>query len=109
MTYGMARTEAEAAVMAQSARKFHQTNESLQSMLTSLMSELEVLQSAWQGQGARSFQQVKAQWMRDQKAMANALAETAEAIRVSGTSYTASDSESASRVSRTSHSINLPL
>ena len=109
VTYGMAQTEAEAEVMAKTAAKFEEVNNSLQSMLTSLMSQLEVLHTAWQGQGARSFHHVKNQWVGDQKAMARALSETASAIRVSGTSYTASDSESAGRVSRTSHSINLPL
>lgn len=105
----MAQTQAEAVVMEQTAAKFEQVNDSLQSMLSSLMSELEVLQTAWQGLGARSFQQVKSQWMTDQKTMSRALAETATAIRVSGADYTATDAESAGRVSRTAHSIQLPL
>jgi WXG100 family type VII secretion target len=105
----MAQTKAEAAVMEQTAAKFEQVNDSLQSMLKGLMSELEGLQTAWQGLGAKSFHQVKAQWMADQKVMSVALAETAKAIRASGSGYTATDSESASRVSRTGRSIDLPL
>lgn len=109
VTYGMAQTKAEAAVMEQTAAKFEQVNDSLQSMLKGLMSELEGLQTAWQGLGAKSFHQVKAQWMADQKVMSVALAETAKAIRASGSGYSATDSESASRVSRTGRSIDLPL
>lgn len=95
--------------MEQTAAKFEQVNESLQGMLSGLMSELEVLQSAWQGQGGRSFEQVKVQWAQDQKALSTALAETATAIRTSGVNYTASDSDASARVASTNHGIQLPL
>jgi WXG100 family type VII secretion target len=95
--------------MEATAAKFEGVNDSLQSMLSTLMSELSVLQTAWQGQGGRSFEQVKQAWERDQKAIQQALLETATAIRTSGQQYTASDDEAASRVSASNRGINLPL
>ena len=109
MTSGVSQTQSEAAVMAQTAAKFEQVNQSLQQMLSTLMSELEVLQSAWRGAGGRSFEQVKQQWSTDQTALGRALAETASAIRTAGTNYSASDSDAASRVARSNTGMTLPL
>lgn len=110
MTSGVSQTQAEAAVMQQTAARFEQVDEALQSMLTNLMTELEVLQQAWRGSGGRSFEQVKQQWSQDQAAIQRALRETAGAIRTAGQQYTASDSEAASRVAHTSRGgIQLPL
>jgi WXG100 family type VII secretion target len=105
----VAQTQAEAAVMQQTATKFEQVDQSLQSMLSSLMSELEVLQQAWQGAGGRSFEQVKQQWAQDQASMHRALRETASAIRTSGQQYDASDTDAAGRVGTTNRGIQLPL
>jgi WXG100 family type VII secretion target len=102
-------TQAEAAVMEQTAAKFEQVDQTLQSMLTSLMSELAGLQQAWQGAGGRSFEQVKQQWAQDQTAMHRALRETAGAIRTSGRQYDVSDTEAASRVATANRGIQLPL
>lgn len=109
MTSGVSQTQAEAAVMQQSAAKFEQVDQSLQSMLSSLMGELEALQTAWRGAGGRSFEQVKQQWSQDQAAMQRALRETATAIRTAGQQYDASDSEASSRVAATNRGIQLPL
>lgn len=110
MTSGVSQTQAEAAVMQQTAQKFEQVDQSLQSMLTSLMSELEVLQTAWKGAGGRSFEQVKQQWRQDQETIHRALRETATAIRTSGTQYDASDTEASSRMSATNTGgLSLPL
>lgn len=95
--------------MEATASKFEGVNDSLQSMLNVLMSELSVLQSAWTGAGGRSFEQVKQAWERDQKAIQQNLLETATAIRTSGQQYTASDDEAASRVSASNRGLNLPL
>ena len=95
--------------MEATASKFEAVNDSLQSMLSRLMSELEVLQTAWKGAGGRSFEQVKQQWATDQQAIQRALTETAAAIRSSGQNYSVSDSEAASRVAATNRGINLPL
>ncbi|MDG4821591.1 WXG100 family type VII secretion target [Asanoa sp. WMMD1127] len=105
----MSQTQAQAAVMQQTAARFEQVDQSLQSMLTSLMAELAVLQTAWRGAGGRSFEQVKQQWSQDQGAMQRALRETAGAIRSAGTQYEATDTEAASRIATTSRGIQLPL
>ncbi|ROT33954.1 WXG100 family type VII secretion target [Micromonospora sp. HM5-17] len=105
----MSRTQAEAAVMQQTATKFEQVDQGLQSMLSSLMNELEVLRSAWQGAGGRSFEQVKQQWAQSQEKMHQALRETASAIRTAGQQYDASDTEASSRMAATNQHINLPL
>ncbi|MBY8871881.1 WXG100 family type VII secretion target [Micromonospora sp. PLK6-60] len=106
----MAETQAEAVVMQQTAAKFEQVDQSLQSMLSSLMAELEVLQQAWRGAGGRSFEQVKQQWSQDQAALHRALRETATAIRTAGRQYDVSDSEASGRVAATNRGgIQLPL
>jgi WXG100 family type VII secretion target len=104
----VSQTQAEAAVMESTAAKFEQVNDSLQSMLKSLMSELEVLQTAWAGRGGTAFTEVKQQWAQDQAAMSAALADTATAIRSSGASYTNTDSEAAGRMTATG-GMTLPL
>ncbi|GIJ26501.1 hypothetical protein Vqi01_16630 [Micromonospora qiuiae] len=106
----MSQTQTEAAVMQQTAVKFEQVDQSLQSMLSGLMAQLEVLQQAWRGAGGRSFEQVKQQWAQDQASLQQALRETAGAIRTAGVHYDASDAEAASRVSATNRGgIQLPL
>jgi WXG100 family type VII secretion target len=106
----VSQTKAEAAVMQQTAAKFEQVDQSLQSMLTGLLAELEVLQQAWRGAGGRSFEQVKQQWSQDQAALHRALRETAGAIRTAGRQYDVSDDEVSSRVAGTNRGgIQLPL
>jgi len=95
--------------MQQTAARFEQVDQSLQSMLTSLLAELAVLQTAWRGAGGRSFEQVKQQWSQDQAAMRRALSETAGAIRTAGRQYEAADSDAASRIATTNRGIQLPL
>lgn len=109
MTSGVSQTQAEAAVMQQTAAKFEQVDQSLQTMLSGLMAELEVLQQAWRGAGGRSFEQVKQQWAEDQAALQRALRETASAIRTAGAQYDVSDTEAATRVAGTHRGIQLPL
>ena len=105
----MAQTRAEAAVMANTAAKFEQVNTGLQGMLSTLMSELSMLNGAWKGLGAAAFEQVKTQYEADLKRLNNALAETAGAIRSSGAAYEVADAEAASRVTRTGGTFTLPL
>jgi WXG100 family type VII secretion target len=109
VTSGVAQTQAEAAVMESTATKFESANSSLQSTLTKLMDRLTSLQTAWQGAGGKAFEQVKLQYEADQKALSNALTETASAIRTSGTAYTTSDTEAASRVVKSNSGLSLPL
>jgi WXG100 family type VII secretion target len=100
VTSGVAETQAESAVMASTAAKFDTVNQSLTSMLNNLMSQLSVLQSAWKGLAAGEFEKVKSQYQKDLSDLNRALADTAEAIRSSGTSYDTTDSTAASRVGK---------
>jgi WXG100 family type VII secretion target len=109
VTSGVAQTQTETAVMAQTAAKFDQVNQSLQSMLGTLMSELSSLSGTWKGVGAAAFEQVKQQYEADLKSLNQALAETAESIRQSGVGYHSTDTEAASRVSSTGGHFSLPL
>ena len=109
MTSGVAGTQAQAAVMASTAAKFDHVNDSLQSMLSTLMSELSALSGAWKGLGANAFEQVKIQYAADLKSLNQALEETAKSIRASGVGYETTDTEAASRVANTGGNFQLPL
>jgi WXG100 family type VII secretion target len=109
VTSGVAQTQAESAVMASTAAKFNQVNDSLQSMLSTLMSELSTLSTTWKGLGATAFEQVKQQYAADLKSLNQALSETAHSIRQSGAGYDATDSEAANRVASTGGNFQLPL
>jgi WXG100 family type VII secretion target len=109
VTSGVSQTQAESAVMAQTAGKFESVNSSLQSMLNTLMSELSVLQTAWVGRGANTFEQVRAQYQQDLTSLNKALLETAEAIRSAGVGYDSSDSGAVDRLSKSGGSYTLPL
>ncbi len=95
--------------MAGTAVKFDQVNDQLQTMLSTLMNELSALSGTWKGLGAAAFEQVKVQYAQDLKSLNSALAQTADSIKQSGTSYDATDTEAASRVSGTGGTFSLPL
>ncbi|MCM4079361.1 WXG100 family type VII secretion target [Actinoplanes sp. TRM88002] len=95
--------------MADTAVKFDQVNEQLQTMLSTLMNELSTLSSTWKGLGAAAFEQVKVQYAQDLKSLNSALAQTAESIKQSGTGYDTTDTEAASRVANTGGNFQLPL
>jgi WXG100 family type VII secretion target len=86
--------------MASTATKFDNVNTGLQSMLKTLMSELSTLSGSWKGLGAMEFEKVKHQYQSDLQALNRALSDTAEAIRTSGRSYDASDTNAATRVTK---------
>jgi ESAT-6 family protein len=109
VTSGVAQTSAESAVMASTAKKFEQVNGSLQSMLNNLMSELSALSGAWKGHGAVEFEKVKQRYAKDLAELNRALGDTATAVRSSGRSYDASDSDAAARVTKSGGSYTLPL
>jgi ESAT-6 family protein len=110
VTYRVSATEAQAAVMEQVAGRFEHTNSALQSMLSSLMGQLEPLQSRFVGAGGSSFTQVKQAWNEDMQKINRALSETATAIRESGRNYTTSDDAAQQRVAATNRGgVNLPL
>jgi WXG100 family type VII secretion target len=109
VTSGVSQTKAESPVMAKTAADFDTVNGSLTSMLNKLMSDLSILRAAWKGMAAGEFEKVKTQYAKDLSDLNRALAETAEAIRTSGASYDASDSEAAARVTKSGGSFTLPL
>ena len=100
MTSGVSQTQAKSADMAKAAAQFEEVNNSLTRMLTKLMHELSVLQTAWVGSGGTAFENVKNQYQRDLAQLNKALADTAEAIRTSGVSYDHTDSSAASAVAK---------
>jgi WXG100 family type VII secretion target len=96
--------------MQQIAGKFENVNGDLQGMLKTLINELEALQGAWIGAGARSFQSVKSQYADDQNKLQQALLATADAIRQSGRGYASSDEEASGRMnSINTGGVSLPL
>jgi WXG100 family type VII secretion target len=105
----VAQTQTESAVMASTAAKFDNVNHSLQSMLSTLMSELSTLNGSWKGQGAVAFEQVRQQYAADLKKLNDALSMTAESIRKSGVHYETTDTDAASRVASTGGNFQLPL
>jgi WXG100 family type VII secretion target len=105
----MSETEAQSAMMEQTAGKFESTNGDLQSMLRNLLNQLEALQGAWAGRGAQSFHTVKQRWADDQGKLQQALLETASAIRSSGQNYDRTDTEASSRMNSISGGPSLPL
>lgn len=106
----MSETSSEAAIMAQTATKFDSANDALQTMLSRLLSELEVLQTSWVGRAGSSFEQVKIAWSQDQKTLHQALSETSSAIKTAGQEYTRADEDQASKVaSKNTGGISLNL
>lgn len=109
VTYRVTTTQAQAAEMERVATKFEGANSSIQSMLSGLMSQLEVLQTQWVGAGGMSFQQVKTEWNDNMQKINRALSETATAVRTSGQQYTSTDEAAQQKVAATNRGVNLPL
>ncbi|MFV2019169.1 WXG100 family type VII secretion target [Micromonospora sp. LOL_023] len=105
----MSQTQAEAAVMRQTAGRFEQVDAELDTMLRGLLHRLEAVQGAWRGAGGRSFEQVKTAWAQDQAALQAALRETAAAVRSAGVHYQSADLAAADRVAGAGRRIELPL
>lgn len=95
--------------MDSTASKFLSTQESLNSMLSRLLNELEILQTHWRGRAGRSFTSVKEAYQANQNKLSAALGETATAIRTSGTTYTSTDDEASTKVGGINTSVSLPL
>jgi WXG100 family type VII secretion target len=104
----MTTTEAQAAVMIQTAARFDQTRESLDSTLSRLMIELDGLRTQWQGAGGRSFDAVRVRWADDLAKLTTALGVTADSIRRAASHYDTTDSQAATRFTA-SGPLTLPL
>ena len=105
----MAQTQANADLMATTAGRFESVNSSLTAMLSDLMNDLSMLQSAWKGMAAGEFERVRTQYAKDLRDLNRALLDTSESIRASGAGYSASDSAAASRVTKSAGAFKLPL
>ncbi|MFG2038957.1 WXG100 family type VII secretion target [Dactylosporangium sp. NPDC048998] len=93
-------TQAQQAELNAAAQRFEQVNGELQSMLNTLMRELEVTRGGWQGAGGRSFEAVKAAFKNDQDVLNRSLLDTAEGLRTAGQNYDSTDTEAASTMRR---------
>lgn len=93
-------TQAQQAELNSAAQRFEQVNGELQGMLSTLMRELEITRSGWQGAGGRTFETVKQAWNADQEALHRNLLETAEGLKTAGQNYMASDAEADARFKR---------
>jgi WXG100 family type VII secretion target len=110
VTSGVSQTQAETTKMAKTAEQFDTANSALTSTLNGLMADLAMLSSTWKGLAAGEFDKVKTQYAKDLGDLNRALADTAESIRVSGAGYDVSDSEAATRVTKSGGGgITLPL
>jgi WXG100 family type VII secretion target len=110
VTSGVSQTQASSSDMAKAAAEFDRVNGEIDVMLRKLMGELEILNSSWRGLAGTKFTEVKLQYERDLTTINQALAATAESIRVSGLDYTATDTDAAARVTQSGGGgINLPL
>jgi len=110
VTSGVSQTQAETIKMAKTAAQFDTANSTLTSTLNTLMNDLSVLSTSWKGMAAGEFEKVKTRYAQDLRDLNQALADTAESIRASGVGYDASDSEAASRVTKSGGGgITLPL
>jgi WXG100 family type VII secretion target len=93
-------TQAQEAELNAAAQRFEQVNGELQSMLNTLMRELEVTRAGWQGAGGRTFEQVKLAFKTDQDVLNRNLLETSEGLRTAGRNYNATDIEAAGTMRR---------
>ena len=91
-------TQAQRHELESAARRFEQVNGELQTMLNTLMRELEDMKHKWQGAGGRSFESVKQAWSTDQANLNKNLLETAAGLNSAGQNYAVSDTEASQRL-----------
>jgi ESAT-6 family protein len=77
--------------MQQASQHVRDVNGQIQGQLSSLMSRLEPLSSAWKGSSAVSFQALHQRWNDNAAKLNNALADISDAIATSQTTYRTSD------------------
>ncbi|MBT8227652.1 MAG: WXG100 family type VII secretion target [Dactylosporangium sp.] len=106
----MSETRVSVQVQTQTAEKFDQARQELESMLKRLLMDLEGLQTSWQGAGGRSFAETKRRWAEDQSALLNMLNQTAQQIRQSGKLYASAEAEAVTKMAAPrSTGLSLPL
>jgi WXG100 family type VII secretion target len=102
-------TRAAAGALEHGAKQFDGSNDSLQTTLTQLMNELSALSSGWGGRGFVAFESTKEEYAANLRNLNRLLRETAESIRASGSHYTVTDDDAASRVTGAGGNYSLPL
>jgi WXG100 family type VII secretion target len=90
----------ETAVMAQTAQHVNDVADQLTTMLSTLMTNLDPLLTAWQGAGGSAFQGVRERFNTDMARLNAALRTIAGAVGSSGTHYGASDEQTQAEVTR---------
>jgi len=85
-----------------------QVNSEIQTALSSLMSRLEPLASAWLGGAATSFQQVKTNWNANARQLNDALRGIAELLGQARVTYSTTDEQEQSSFNRLNQPIQTP-
>ena len=84
--------------MAAVSQKFGNSASDLDQTLRSLMNELQITQTAWQGRSGRSFGEVKATFEANMNSLVRALTDTSAAIKKASVTLSATDDDVASSV-----------
>ncbi len=89
----MSQMQSDTGIMQKTSQDVDGVADRLTSQLNGLMSQLAPLESAWQGAGAGSFQQVRQRFDQDMAKLNVALRAVAEAVGSAGKDYDVSDEE----------------
>jgi WXG100 family type VII secretion target len=89
----MSQMQSDTGIMQKTAQDVDGVADRLTSQLNGLMAQLAPLESAWQGAGAGSFQQVRQRFDQDMAKLNVALRAVAEAVGSAGKDYDVSDEE----------------
>jgi WXG100 family type VII secretion target len=84
---------AELSTMQGAAQHVQEVNEQIQAQLTSLLSRLEPLQSAWKGEGATSFQSLIERWHEDASQLNTVLGSIGERLGQTHANITTTEGE----------------
>jgi WXG100 family type VII secretion target len=85
--------QAELPTMQGAAQHVQEVNDEIQSQLTSLLSRLEPLQSAWKGQGATSFTSLIERWHEDATQLNSVLGSIGERLAQTHANITTTEGE----------------
>ena len=88
-------TMVDAAVLVEVATRCDDAAAGLRALLGGLLGRLESGRAAWQGEGGRTFDEVRAAWEDDQETLVAALADTAVMLRATAARYAATDDDAA--------------
>lgn len=92
--------ETELPTMQQASQHVYDVNQQIQSQLSSLLSRLDPLTSAWQGQAAVSFQNLKQRWHDNASKLNTALQGIGDGLKQSGQTYETQEASNVQDVNR---------